>query len=94
MPERQAQEDGMKISGDVEKDEAVDLGAAAGGDQRSHLTIEQFRQQLQAAVEEVKQDKEIWAQIVSKICSFGPRRVGPNLLIDDTGEHTWQTFLI
>jgi ribosome assembly protein 1 len=33
---------------------------------------------------EVKGDRDIWANIVEKIVAFGPRRSGPNVLIDST----------
>ena len=48
------------------------------------LTIEEFRKRLTAAFAEESTDNDAWENIVDKICSFGPRRVGPNLLIDMT----------
>ncbi|KAJ9613562.1 Cytoplasmic GTPase/eEF2-like protein (ribosomal biogenesis) [Cladophialophora chaetospira] len=96
--EMQAQEeDSLKATSDGDKEEAadlaVDLGVIADGDQRGNLTLQQFRQQLQAAFDEVKDDKDVWAKVVSRICSFGPRRVGPNLFIDATNQHTCKRFL-
>ncbi|KIY04018.1 uncharacterized protein Z520_00710 [Fonsecaea multimorphosa CBS 102226] len=92
--EKQAQEEGTtKDSQEVEKEEINDLGNDAGGQERGQLSLEEFRNQLQAAFDEVKEDKEVWAKVVSRICSFGPRRVGPNLFIDATGEHTCKRFL-
>lgn len=90
--EKQAQEDTSKEEDEVEKDEAADLGNETG-QERSNLTLEELRQQLQAAFDEVKDEKEVWHKVVPKICSFGPRRVGPNLFIDDTGEETCKRFL-
>lgn len=92
--EKQAQEEpAIKSSDDGEKDESADLGVDAGGDQRSHLTLQQFRQQLEAELDEVKEDKDVWTKVVPQICAFGPRRVGPNLFIDATGQHTCKRFL-
>lgn len=56
----------------------------AGSGQR--LTLAEFRQGLQEAFAEEKADREIWKDVVEKITAFGPRRVGPNLLIDATAE--------
>lgn len=96
--EKQAEEEGgVKVIDSDDQVDAVDLAADLdtdiGGDRRSNLSLQQFRQQLQAAFDEVHEDKELWAKVVSKICSFGPRRVGPNLFIDATGQHTCKRFL-
>jgi ribosome assembly protein 1 len=93
--EKQAQEENevLKDADETEKDEAVDLGNDTGGEQRSNLSLEQFRQQLQTAFDEVKEDREVWVKVVPQICSFGPRRVGPNIFIDATGQHTCKRFL-
>jgi ribosome assembly protein 1 len=93
--EKQAQEESgtLNDADGVEDGETADLGNEASGDQRSNLSLLQFRQQLQAAFDEVNEDKEVWTKVVSKICAFGPRRVGPNLFIDATGQHTCKRFL-
>ncbi|KIW64517.1 hypothetical protein PV04_09445 [Phialophora macrospora] len=93
--EKQAQEESGTLSDaeGVDNGETADLGNEAGGDQGSNLSLLQFRQQLQAVFDEVTEDKEVWTKVVSKICGFGPRRVGPNLFIDATGKHTCKRFL-
>ncbi|OCT45349.1 Ribosome assembly protein 1 [Cladophialophora carrionii] len=95
--EKQAQEENesgtLNDANGVETDEAADLGNDTGGDHRSNLSLLQFRQQLQEVFDEVTEDKEVWAKVVSRICDFGPRRVGPNLFIDATGQHTCKRFL-
>ena len=92
--EKQAQEEqGNKIEESSGNNEEGDMDIDTGGDQRSNLSLQQFRQQLQATFDEVKEDKEMWANVVPKISAFGPRRVGPNLFIDATGEHTCKRFL-
>jgi ribosome assembly protein 1 len=52
------------------------------------LTLEEFKKQLQAAFDDKdnKGQKEIWAGVIEKIAAFGPRRVGPNILVDTTNE--------
>lgn len=60
--------------------EAEDTGAEAG----QILTLAEFKQRLIDAFEEIKTEKDLWKGVVDKTCSFGPRRVGPNLLIDAT----------
>ncbi|KAF2189047.1 putative ribosome biogenesis protein Ria1 [Zopfia rhizophila CBS 207.26] len=49
------------------------------------LSLAEFKKQLQAAFKEAKGQKEIWADVIEKITAFGPRRVGPNILVDATG---------
>jgi ribosome assembly protein 1 len=48
------------------------------------LNLAQFKQQLQEAFKDAKGQKEIWTDIIERITAFGPRRVGPNILIDTT----------
>jgi ribosome assembly protein 1 len=47
------------------------------------LSPEELRQQLQQHLEDGK-GKEIWRDTTSNIAAFGPRRTGPNILIDAT----------
>ncbi|OAG37294.1 hypothetical protein AYO21_08479 [Fonsecaea monophora] len=92
--EKQAQEEQTtKDPSNVDREEIVDLGNDAGGRERSHLSLEEFRNQLQAAFDEVTEDRDVWAKVVPRICGFGPRRVGPNLFIDATGQQTCKRFL-
>ncbi|KAJ9634961.1 Cytoplasmic GTPase/eEF2-like protein (ribosomal biogenesis) [Knufia peltigerae] len=87
--EKQAQEDGVE----VEKEEVVDLGNEMGNE-RSTLSLQEFRKQLQDVFDDLKEDREAWTKVISRICAFGPRRVGPNLLIDATGTNTCKRFLL
>ncbi|KAJ4295020.1 Cytoplasmic GTPase/eEF2-like protein (ribosomal biogenesis) [Kalmusia sp. IMI 367209] len=50
------------------------------------LTQEEFRKQLEDAFKEAKGQREIWADVIEKITAFGPRRIGPNILVDVTEE--------
>lgn len=58
-----------------------DAGVAAGGT----MSMEESKRQLQELFEAVKgHERETWANAVEHITAFGPRRIGPNLLIDAT----------
>ncbi|KAF2201376.1 P-loop containing nucleoside triphosphate hydrolase protein [Delitschia confertaspora ATCC 74209] len=48
------------------------------------LTLEEFKKELGDAFKEAKGQREIWADVIEKITAFGPRRVGPNILVDAT----------
>lgn len=48
------------------------------------LSLEEFKEQLQEAFNEAKGQREVWAGVIEKITAFGPRRVGPNILVDAT----------
>jgi len=57
------------------------------------LSMDDYKKQLTEAFAEAKAEKEIWHDVVEKIASFGPRRTGPNLLIDATSENICGKFL-
>ena len=54
------------------------------------LSVIDFREKLRSAFAEAKGQEIVWANVVEKIAAFGPRRTGPNLLIDVTQEGTCQ----
>ncbi|EXJ63308.1 elongation factor 2 [Cladophialophora psammophila CBS 110553] len=89
--EKQAQEE--ETTKDVDRADEAGLVNDTGSNERSNLSLQEFRKQLKAEFDDVKEDKEVWAKVVPRICSFGPRRVGPNLFIDATGEQTCKRFL-
>ncbi|KAF2453575.1 hypothetical protein BDY21DRAFT_121148 [Lineolata rhizophorae] len=69
-------------NGDAQRD---DIGDDAGErEDGAILSLADFRQKLKEAFAESKAEKDVWASVVDKITAFGPRRVGPNLLIDET----------
>ncbi|KAI9837243.1 MAG: hypothetical protein M1819_000317 [Sarea resinae] len=82
---------------DDEEDEVEDdvQARAEAADLRESklLTLEDFKSQLKKAFDEVKGDKEMWLAAIEKIAAFGPRRVGPNLLIDSTETGVLKKFL-
>lgn len=84
--DRQAQERRNKskdlkdssVQDDIEEDIAI--GAT------KVLSLEEFKKELHSSFEAVKGQRDIWANTVEQITAFGPRRTGPNLLIDVTEE--------
>lgn len=54
------------------------------------LSLVDFREKLRSAFAETKGEEHVWADIIEKIAAFGPRRTGPNLLIDATQDGTCQ----
>lgn len=49
------------------------------------LSVEDLKSQLKSLLETGK-GRETWKNVVDQISAFGPRRIGPNLLIDATKE--------
>ncbi|EEH15758.1 hypothetical protein PABG_05845 [Paracoccidioides brasiliensis Pb03] len=51
---------------------------------RKILSLEEFKKELQNKFNESKEEKDTWKDIVDRIVEFGPRRTGPNILVDST----------
>ncbi|KAG9612498.1 P-loop containing nucleoside triphosphate hydrolase protein, partial [Aureobasidium melanogenum] len=66
---------------ETEHEAGNDVGTVESG---RTLSMDEFKAQLGAAFAELKGEKEIWQDATEKITAFGPRRVGPNVLIDAT----------
>lgn len=89
--EKKAQEQGRQV--DVADGESVDEQEDSNELPTAHagpLTLLDFREKLRSAFAEAKGEEDVWANVVERICAFGPRRIGPNLLIDVTEEGTCQ----
>ncbi|KAF2718884.1 P-loop containing nucleoside triphosphate hydrolase protein [Polychaeton citri CBS 116435] len=63
---------------EVVDDSKADIGRA--------MSLADFKTGLSEAFAESNIDKETWKDTIEKIAAFGPRRVGPNILVDET-EH-------
>ncbi|KAF2743242.1 elongation factor 2 [Sporormia fimetaria CBS 119925] len=50
------------------------------------LTLGEFKKQLEEAFAEAKGQRDVWSDVIERIAAFGPRRVGPNILVDATSE--------
>ncbi|MCJ1308945.1 Cytoplasmic GTPase/eEF2-like protein (ribosomal biogenesis) [Agyrium rufum] len=76
---------------DVDDDHLI----SGGGTEANGLgSILRFRERLTQAFEESEDpDAASWKGVVEKITAFGPRRVGPNILIDSTKSEICQKFL-
>lgn len=48
------------------------------------LSMVDFRNDLASAFAEEKGQTDVWAKVTERIAAFGPRRVGPNILVDNT----------
>lgn len=85
--ERRAEEEGRNDSAlQAEMTTAEDDGMQEA-EQREigqTLNLADFKKQLKETFAEVKGQREIWADVIEKITAFGPRRVGPNIMIDAT----------
>lgn len=78
------------VSQPVETSDATDEAREG-----SILSLQEFRQELTKLFEENgKDDKELWTDIVDKIIAFGPRRIGPNILIDATAVNTCEKLSV
>ncbi|KAH8425214.1 GTPase RIA1 [Aspergillus melleus] len=61
----------------------------------SILSLQEFKQELSKLFDEnAKDEKELWNNVVDKIIAFGPRRIGPNILVDATAVNTCEKFLL
>ena len=65
-----------------EHQEEIHVGPSSDGLPSSSPLLQEFRQGLKEAFQAAKADGEIWADVVENVIAFGPKRIGPNLLID------------
>ncbi|KAL2357579.1 P-loop containing nucleoside triphosphate hydrolase protein [Cryomyces antarcticus] len=88
--ERRAEEEGKRgldvpedLSHDqtAEHDGVGDTGIIETG---KLLSLADFKEQLRLTFAEAKGEKEVWGDVIENIAAFGPRRVGPNILVDAT----------
>lgn len=83
----------LEESAGSEGGERLAMGDDTGAERKA-LPAAEFKKQLQAAFDELEgEEKHVWKDVVSNISAFGPRRVGPNLFIDATGQRTCGRFL-
>lgn len=63
-------------------------------DNTDKVTLDVFREEMSSVVAEIKEDRDVWKDLGSKITAFGPKRTGPNLLIDATKQNLFERFLL
>ena len=84
--DRQAEERGKTTDSDdasSEQDDVEDVNLVGG---ERVFSLAEFKEKLQSTFERVKGQRDVWVNAVEQITAFGPRRSGPNLLIDTTKE--------
>jgi len=71
------------------KDEIEDADVAmdSNGDL---LSMVEFKNEMNSVFAEEKDQQDVWAEVAEKVAAFGPRRVGPNILIDNTKQDVCQ----
>lgn len=70
--------------GEYEQDDDDDHTATNG----DLLSLVEFKENLKKAFAEDSAEPTIWADAIEGIAAFGPRRVGPNILVDSTNTGT------
>ena len=89
--ERKAEDESKRAS--IDNDEIADEQGGAEeipSNDGGLLSILDFRENLRSAFAEAKGQENVWTNVVEKIAAFGPRRTGPNLLIDTTQDGVCQ----
>ncbi|KAL4965524.1 GTPase RIA1 [Aspergillus stella-maris] len=89
---RTAKAEGELPTDSTQQEEATD--AAGKAREVTLLSLEEFKTELSKIFDEIKEDKELWKNVVDKIIAFGPRRIGPNILVDATAVNTCEKFLL
>jgi len=54
------------------------------------LSMVEFKNEMNSVFVEEKDQQDVWAEVAEKVAAFGPRRVGPNILIDNTKQDVCQ----
>jgi ribosome assembly protein 1 len=86
-------ENGSLPSDSTQQDEATD--AAVEAREGALLSLEDFKTELNKLfTDEVKEDTEQWKDVVERVISFGPRRIGPNILVDATAVNTCEKLYV
>lgn len=69
----------------VETAPPVETDAADEAREGSILSLQEFRKELEKIFkDEGRDDKDLWRNVADRIIAFGPRRTGPNMLVDGT----------
>lgn len=85
--ERRAEEEGQHAGIHTPHEAGAEDDGIQEAEQREigqSLDFAEFKKQLKEAFAEAKGQKDIWADVIEKITAFGPRRIGPNILVDAT----------
>lgn len=74
------------VDGETEQDDAAEPDTNTGG----LLSLVEFKESLKAAFAEDNATSSMWLSAIETVAAFGPRRVGPNILFDNTKTGTCQ----
>ncbi|KAJ5098687.1 Ribosome assembly protein 1 [Penicillium argentinense] len=83
--------------GTVENGQSTEVaGTDAAGEAREGniLSLKEFRTEFEKVYKEADSNEKLGKDLVDKIIAFGPRRVGPNILVDATAVNTCEKFLV
>ena len=71
---------------DKSSEEMIDVDGSSDDNAQNlnHLSISDFKRELTEAFHEAEEQQDYLPDVVDDITAFGPRRTGPNLLIDHT----------
>ncbi|KAL8930677.1 MAG: hypothetical protein Q9208_000548 [Pyrenodesmia sp. 3 TL-2023] len=90
--EKKAQEKSRQIMGDEDEENGDHEDTASRTHRPDLISVIDFKSKLQDTfTEEAASHSETWANVADNITAFGPRRIGPNVLVDITG--SCQKFL-
>jgi ribosome assembly protein 1 len=84
--ERRAKEERERAGGEETPPEQDGMEEAEALETGHILSLTEFKAELNKAFATAKGEKEVWSGVIEKITAFGPRRVGPNILIDATND--------
>ncbi|KAI9760879.1 MAG: exosome 3'-_5 exonuclease subunit ski4 (Csl4) [Chaenotheca gracillima] len=82
-----------RIYSEQKSQEATETDADVPGESRdletpvlagANMSLEELKEQLRLALSESKAEREVWLDAIEQTAAFGPRRIGPNILIDAT----------
>lgn len=78
-----------QVDADIGEDDREDAGVPMGS-RGDLLSMVDFKNDLSTLLAEEKGQSNIWAGVADRVAAFGPRRVGPNILIDNTKQDLCQ----
>ncbi|KAJ5243024.1 Ribosome assembly protein 1 [Penicillium citrinum] len=82
------------VEGDGQAADGTSSDAAGEAREGNILSLKDFRSELEKIYKEAGESERLGKDLVEKIIAFGPRRVGPNILVDATAVNTCDKFLV
>lgn len=86
--EQEARAQGTQNIGNMSvEDRLADIEIAGILSPSKASSLEQFSDDLDAVFAKVKGERDMWKNVTQRLVTFGPRRNGPNILVDATASH-------